>query len=155
MGRYSSVVDAINRRINAHRAAGQMLAGIKFSDTPVVDVEGQSDFPIIRHWLPELGERPNGGWAIIDGLMTLNLTVSTSRKVGLVAHIEKLELVMDALETPIDGEAAGEGELTVEGATAKPAVLAMKDPFVTDLSINSQITISVLPKPVSRGRRRI
>jgi hypothetical protein len=149
MGRYSSIVAALTARLNAHRVEDGLLAGFNYQETPVKDVEGQSDLPMIRQFIPSIGEKLHSN-KIVDGSFDLNLTLSTDRADGLAAHLGKLERLMDAIETdPDDGLDDCLGKTTI-----KPITFSVKEPFMSELSITSQLTISAQPKLCSRGNRR-
>src|SRR5688572_12919289 len=102
-GRYSSVINKLIERIQSHIATDELLEGFKFEPTPIEDPEGQSDFPGIRLWMPDLAEVHHGPH-FVDGAMTLKLSVSTSKAGGMVDFMESLELVLDALELNASGE---------------------------------------------------
>lgn len=150
MGRYSNVVQALIERINSHLATDGLLEGFKFADTPIDDPEGQSDFPVLRLWLPDMTELAHGR-NFVDGTMGLKLTVSTSKAAGVVDFVEHVELVLDALELNDQGEK----DLSMGGTLARPLTATVRDCFALGLSLNAHVHLSVLPKPKARGARRI
>lgn len=149
MGKYSAVLDALIDRLEFHVGAGEMLAGMKFVSIPVKDPEGQRDFPVIRLWIPSFRELYRGA-TLGSGEMTLNLTVSIERSLGLVELLEKVELVMDALET----NTAGSVDPGLDGTLVRPFNVSLGGSFVLDLSLNAQLSITATPKPFERGGRQ-
>lgn len=150
MGRFSSVLAKLNDRIKRQTAENKILAGFTFVDTPTADIEEEKDYPIIRQFMPDLIETPHARF-ISDGTMVLRLTVSSDRSKGLVDHLEHVEKFLDALERNPEGEI----DLTLGHVIAKPMQVVVKEGFVLENSLTSQITISVLPNVVTRGARRI
>jgi hypothetical protein len=161
-GNYSSVVAALIARLIYHTAdvEGRLLRGIRFEPIPTADVEGQTDLPIIRLWLPTLREGSQAA-RVGTGEMTLNLTISTPRLSGMVTHLELVELVMDAIETSQGGDTgAGEPSGTevtagpgLDGTLRRPMVMTIGGSFVRDLDLTAQVTITAIPHPFYRGHR--
>lgn len=150
MGRYASILSALVARIEGHRAEGGLLAAYKFEQTPIKEPEGQKDLPVLRLWLPDINEAAHA-INIVDGTFGLKLTISCARKLGLVALMEQVEIVIDTIETD---PATGETDLSLSNTLARPMIVQVKDSFILDLSSNVHIYISALPKAVARGRRR-
>jgi hypothetical protein len=138
-------------RLTYHKAdvEGRLLRGMKFEPIPVKDPEGQSDLPVIRLWVPTIRESYRGA-SLGTGEMTLNLTVSTRRSEGLVKLLEKVELVMDALETSNTGLV----DPGLDGTLVRPFNVSLGGSFVLDLSLNAQLSITAAPKQFERGGRQ-
>ncbi len=149
MGKYAAVVQKLIDRLTFHVGAGQMLAGMKFVPIPVKDPEGQSDLPVIRLWVPTVRESYRSA-SLGTGEMTLNVTVSTERSKGLVELLEKVELVMDALET----SSTGSVDPGLSGTLVRPFNVSLGGSFVLDLSLNAQLSITAAPKQFERGGRQ-
>lgn len=149
MGKYSSVTDALITRLAYHVAqSGRMLWGYKFESAPVKDVEGQSDYPIIRLETPLVREVYSGGLG--HGEMTIPITVTVERAKGLSELMSKVETVMDAIETGTSGTA----DTGLTGTLTRPFDMSSAAPETTTLGLTAVITISATPKPFVRGARR-
>lgn len=149
MGAYARIVEALIARIDGHRKKGGILDGFKWEPLPKTDVTGESDFPFIRLWLPDISEEDHPR-DLVDGTMNLRLTVSSSRKAGLVAFTRNLETVMDAIE--LNDELVK--DLGLSNTLVKALVAQARDNFANELSFNAQITLSVQAKVFVRGNRR-
>jgi hypothetical protein len=156
MGRYSSVIEALTDRINAHIAADGILDGWKFLETPEIEAHGMRDFPAVALFMPDMAEAEHGR-IIADGSMTLKLTVSTKRKKdssGLIEHYEAIEKVLDAIELAVGEDDETTLDLWLSATLVKPMVVSIRDPFPLEISLNSHLFISATPRPRARGNRR-
>ena len=148
MGRYSSILEALIARIESHQAADGLLEGWKLVVDPTQEVEGKKDLPVIRLLLPETVESISPV-LIADGVLTINLTISTSRKDGLLAFMQGLETVLDALVTNDEGVI----DLSIDGTLCAPATIAAREVHALDLSYNAVIEITGRSLPIIPGRR--
>lgn len=148
MGKYSSVLEVLISRIEAHQSG--ILSAFDFNPQPVKEIFGQKNFPTIRLQLPDLMEinHPSG---IVDGTMTLKVAISTSIKQGVTGFASAAELVSDALETDPQTLAY---DLSLGRTLVKPMVVVLQQPFATELSLNGLLLISALPRLTRRGNRR-
>lgn len=150
MGLYSKIAKEIIDRLKFHTGAGQMLAGMKFREYPEVNVEGLTDFPNAMMFLPSVSESYHTN-IIADGSIRFNVSVSVARTEGVPKLMEWVEKVLDALETkPVDGGAVD----TNLNGTTQPFNAQIANSFALDLSLTAQVTITVSPKPMNRGKRR-
>jgi len=153
MGIYSTPVSDLIARLIYQTTSGQtparLLDGWKFEAIPVASVEGLADLPAIRLYVPDISGtyRPT---RLETGSISVRLIISTKRDDGLIALIEKVELVMDA----ISYDTAGLRSLALKG-TLKPWSWNMGNNFVVDNSLNGQVSITLEPKVAEFGQRRI
>lgn len=152
MGKYSAVIEALSARIEGHIGTGKILESFKYVQGPLLEVEGEKDYPKVRLWIPELSQFVHPR-LIGEAGMTLKLTLATSLKAGLVEWCQAVEKVLDAIETD---HTTGQLDLGLNGTLKKPMEPQVRDNFATPngLSLNAQITISVMPHPFTRGARR-
>lgn len=152
MPTYSTPVADIIDRLNYHTKAGQtpnrILAGWKFESIPTSSTEGPKDLPSIRIYVPEVkGKyRPARNE---DGTMTFKLLISTKRSDGLVAHLQGVEKVMDALNHNTSGLIKNIAGL------AKPWEWETGENYIVDHSISSEINMALMLQAVELGNRRI
>lgn len=146
--RYESLIAVVIGRINTHRQSGGILEGCKFEPAPSVDVEGQRDFPIARMWLPTITEVSHP--TVVDGSITLKISLSTSVKEGLVEWMRKVETLLDAIELDERGV-----DTSLHGKLAKPMLINVRFSFATDLSLNAQILVTLTPNASARAGRRL
>lgn len=154
MPRYSTIVSTLISRLQAHNVALGILAGFKFVTIPVADPEGERDLAsgVLRMFLPEIKEKAHDQLAIISGgTFTMKLTVSTKKDSGIAAHVLACEKVMDAIE--LNGSTI---DLLLGATLAKPLEISVGEPFIPDggISINSHVTVTVVPKAFKSGARR-
>jgi hypothetical protein len=156
MGTYSTPIKNLFDRLVYHTTAGQMplrlLDGWKFEPVPRQSVEGLTDLPAVSLYIPNLTAtfRPTRQEEM---KMSVNLLVSVKRDSGddsLVQLIQAVELVMDA----INYDETGALKPVIKG-TLKPFSWSMTGNFVVDTSLNGQVSISLDPRIVELGRRRI
>ena|SRR6185369_9088732 len=150
MGKYSAVVSAVQGRLDGHVGTGKILQGWKVKMGPLAEVEGEKDFPTVRIWVPDLTQVEHTR-IVGEGGMTLKLSISSSRKAGLVQWIEDVEKVLDAIETD---HTTGNLDLGLNGTLQRPMLPQVQDNFANELSINAQIRLSVMPRLFTRGARR-
>jgi len=149
MGKYSAVTDALVTRLNYHVAqVGRMLYGYRFEPAPAKDVEGQSDYPIVRLETPLVRESYLGGLG--HGELTITLTVTVERSKGISELMSKIETVMDAVETATSGTV----DPGLAGTLTRPFDMGSSVPETTTLGLVAVITISATPRPFVRGTRR-
>jgi len=144
------IVDDILDRLAAATATGKLLAGYKLAQAPVSEVEGASDLPSVRVFLPDVAEeytpRTMGACRI-----RFKLTVSVARSAGIEALQNATALVLDVLEL----DASGNPDPTFGGLLAAPFAAAYDDGnFITDLSLTNQITLTMDSRRFVRGNRR-
>lgn len=155
MGNLSEIIQAVEARLTHHAAQdGRLLSGWKLHFNPEPDVDGARDLPSVRLFLPTHteGTRPV---TIADGKLTVRLYVGTRRSAGTVEHVQGIEKVLDALETPTGavGGTAAALETALERAIARGLDIKMTDSFLGDISYNAQIEVTLTPRPVARGGR--
>lgn len=158
MGRYSTPVADFLARLEYHAAdvPGRLLQGFKWDisskaglSTPTMSVRGELDLPHLRIYLPEISEnyRPTRH---TDGTLTINLMVATNRTLGVVAFLQAVEKVMDALQlTATDPPAAH-----ALAGTLRHFDWKMQDNFILEVSIQGQVSISAHPRVGDVGNRR-
>lgn len=147
------MIEALTKRIEGHISeTNGLLHGFKFEDNAVKQVEGIKDLPKIYMVIPDLSMATHPR-LIGDAGLLFKIVVSTKATAGLVAFVQNVEKVLDALET--DHE-TGELDLTLNGTLLRPLDCQARDNFTTPdgISHNAQIPISVQPKSFTRGRRR-
>jgi hypothetical protein len=150
MGSYSTIVEKLVERMQFHTGdTGTLLQGVKFSDVPVLEVDGEADLPIVRLYIPDIVETFVPG-ALCKAMLVLRMTIATKRSDGIASHITKVEKVIDALEV----NALGVVDSKLEGSIRQPFSLKTSDATVTSISITTQLSITVTPrKTPQRGKR--
>lgn len=152
MGKISAPIERVIKRMEFHsNHASRILGGFKWVPFPMTEADGQKDFPTVRLWIPQLSEdyRPSN---LAIGTLRLGLHVATERKLGMAVHMEALEKVLDALETTAADQATI--DLGFNGTLRKPMSMAVGNVFALDISVNSEILLTLDLIPYERGRRR-
>jgi hypothetical protein len=130
---------------------GRILAGFKFEAVPAATTEGVKDLPGIRLYIPGVTEIYRG--AFVAPGMTVNLLLATRRTTdpnAIVEHLKALEKLMDAL----DKNAQGEVDPGLGGSLRTPMTLRTGSQYVLDLSVNSELTLTLEPRAAARGSRQ-
>lgn len=148
MGKYSAVLTEVVARLNYHVGSGRDLDGYKFEEIPIEEAEGQKDLPAVRLYIPSLAESFRASEVGMTR-MGLIITVSTSKKDGIVEHVKKVEKVMDAIEKNTSGVI----DAGLKGTLLRPMGMTLEVSRATTLSITSEIRISAEPRPFERGKR--
>ncbi len=161
MGQFSTPIAALIARLDYHTLAGQdparLLDGFKWESTPVESVQGLSDLPAVRIYCPEASGtyRPT---TLQEGAVNVTLNVLTVRTEGIVAHMEALEKVMDALA--IDHESngtrhqvAGQTRHTLAGLI-KPLSWSVAAATSIETSLQSIVTLNLTTRPSELGSTR-
>jgi len=152
MGNYSRPVDEILARLTYHTAdvSGRILRGLRFIPTPIVRVDGLDDFPALALFIPKM--RETYPTARAQGFMSWNFAVAVKREDGCASELMQwVEKVLDALETKRDGSGLIDTNI---GGTMKPFEASIVNAFALDLSVCAELTLSIEPRPSTRGGRR-
>ena len=149
MGNLSKVVAAIESRLTFHAQAGGILDGVGMAFEPVAAIEGEADLPKVRMLVPDIGETPKTA-LLAEPSMTLTLAVSTRRADGIAAHLAAVEAVLDALEVNDDGRQ----DTSLAGTLPVPFTVRTGGNNVLDLSITTDLSLNLKPRPAVRGNRR-
>jgi hypothetical protein len=154
MGKYVELVQTVIDRITFHAVPGGILEGFKAFYGPTEDVEGISDLPSVRLFIPT----PSEAWSGTKGTfgLVVNVMVATARAqrvqdgTDVLEHTAALEKVMDAIETNVDGNV----EFTFSGKLVKPIELSLHGQSANPISIMSEVSIAMERIPFARGTRR-
>jgi hypothetical protein len=146
---YSNPVTELITRLTYHTAdvEGRLLQGWKFHDKPLENPDGQTDFPSVQLFLPDVSETFMG--RVGTGTLTVLLAVSTLRSEGVPAWLDAIAKVMDAIET----DTAGNINPGLRGTLTSPVDLSVGNSFSTGLSLTAQLNVLMRPKPFERGQR--
>lgn len=158
MGDYSRPLIELAARMVYHTLAGQsparMLEGMMWFPYPQMRTEGQDDFPYVQMSQVTGGEvyRPGARPGLVQPSLIVTMEVANKRDASnghpeLMAWVEK---VVDALETDITG--AVNPNL---GGTRRPFDVQITSNTALDASLTSVLTITVEPRIIERGERRL
>lgn len=158
MGKYSAPMADLLARIEYHGAdiEGRLLRGFHWDISskgglaiPTMSIRGETDLPHLRLYLPEISEsfRPARH---TDGILTLSLMIATQRTLGVVAFVQQVEKVMDALQLTATTPAVPKA-LT---GTLRHFDWKLQDNFILETSIQGQVSISAHPRVGDVGNRR-
>lgn len=158
MGDYSRPLIEIAARMTYHTLAGQsparMLQGMKWFAYPQMRTEGQNDFPYVQMSTVTGGEvyRAGARPGLVQPSLVVTLEVANKRDANnghpeLMAIVEK---VMDALETDTTG--AVNPNL---GGTRRPFDMQITSNTALDASLTTVLTITIEPRIIERGDRRL
>lgn len=151
---FSPIMTALLARLNYHKGDGLLLDGIKVKEFPESEISGHKDLPQVGVFIPDIFE--TFSWrAPTSASMTLRISISTKRGATnpLQTHLEWIEKVLDALETTHDG--AANKDSTLDGTIRKPFDVSLGNAFAEEISLNSQLTLTVVPRAlVIRANRR-
>lgn len=161
-GKYSRPLADFLARIDFHAqdVAGRILRGwhwdvsskakgIDGLAVPTMSIRGLKDLPGLRIYLPELSEtfRPARH---TDGLITINILVSTKRTDGVIDWVNGIQKVVDALQnSPTDPWVAKAIDGTVQHFRWEA-----KDNFILENSLNSHLSLSLHPIVGDVGKHR-
>jgi hypothetical protein len=152
---YSSVIAEIITRLTWHTTAGQtparLLDGWTFYDRPTARIDGSKNFPALMLMLPEFSETYRAR-AYGIGALKFEFQVSTKTSDTLVTHTAAVALALDAVERR--ATTGAEVDAGLAGALYRPFEASAGGSQVTDLSLTSKVTLSMIPKAFNRGDRR-
>lgn len=151
MGVYSTPLADLEARLTYQAADidGRLLRGAKLEITPREETEGVSDMPCLRLYIPTIRENYRPA-RYGDGSLTLNVLVATHRDKGnleLMAWVEKL---IDAARLKADAS----GSRSALAGTMRPFDWSATEPFVTGVSLNTHVIISLVTRPRELGLNR-
>jgi len=151
-GTYSAVITALAARLDASTATGKVLAGAKFYAWPQATEEGQRDFPTIRMFPADIDEKPVLR-APVHGAVTVRLQVATQRTLGIPESLLWVEKMLDAIEVE---PTTGLVDVRLAGTLRAPIEVTGEGSHPTELSINANVIITLIPAKVpQRGKRRL
>ncbi len=152
---YSAAIAELVTRLTWHTTAGQtparLLDGWSFNDRPLARMDGIKDFPAISITIPEMTETYRAR-AFGVGTMKFEFFVSTSTGAALTAHTSGIALAIDAIERR--GNALAAVDPGLHGSLVKPFEVSVGNAQITDLSLNSKVSLTLMVKPFERGNRR-
>jgi hypothetical protein len=158
MSVYGDPIAELVTRLTYHTAAsGRLLWGYTLHPVPIENAEGQVDFPAIQLFIPDLTEAFRGSLHC-EATMTMRLVVSIARKTtttgalktGALAELmDAVAAVANAIETRTDGEVKPK----LGDKLTRPFDLTVTDSFVSETSLNAQVTLTLAPKIAQRGAR--
>jgi len=156
MGNLSRPLAEMIARLEYHATSAQvparLLDGLKFYPAGIQRTEGQDDFPYCEFKGMTGGEsyRGAGRVGLAQPSLILLFEIANKRGDGHPALMTWVEKVLDAIETDITGAV----KPSLNG-TRRPFDVAITQNFTLDASLNAVITVTVEPKIVERGKRRI
>jgi len=149
---YSAAIAEIIARLTWHTgASNRLMWGWTFFDRPVTRMDGVKDFPALMVTPPDITEsyRPR---YYGTGTMRFDFLVSTPTSAPLTTHTAAVALAIDAVERR--ATAAAEVDPGLAGTILKPFEASVGSGPITDLTITSKVTLSLMPKAFNRGNRR-
>lgn len=152
---YTAAITELLARLAWHTTAGQtparLLDGWAFNDKPMSRMDGIKNFPAVSLTIPEMSEayRPR-----VFGVGTMKFEFFVSTKTGdvLTVHTAAIALALDAIERR--GNLLAAVDAGLHGALAKPFEASVGNAQITDLSLNSKVTLTLMVRPFERGNRR-
>jgi len=152
MGSYSSALEKIADRLEKHTEgrAKSLLAGFNFDDKPTQQVDGESDLPNVRLFVPDLSEQFRER-ELCKATLGCNLAISTKISEGCVEHLKAVEKVLDAVELDAD---TGEVDVTLEGTVRQPFSLKSAEPRFGAVSITTEVSLVFTPRKTPRRGKR-
>jgi len=152
---YSAAINELVTRLTWHTAKNQtparLMASWTFLDRPTTRFDGVKDFPALMLLLPDLSEtfRPR---AYGIGSIKFQFEVSTLTSGTLIEHTQAVALAMDCVE--LRATLAATADAGLAGTLFKPFEMSAGPSQVTDLSMTSKVTLTMMPKAFERGNRR-
>jgi hypothetical protein len=151
MGLYSAPVAAIIARLQAATATGKLLEGVKFEPYPIKDVEGETDMPSVRMFVPDLTETFVAKTTNRTS-MVVPIMVATKRTSGCAVLMELVEKVLDVIER----DASGNVDVTINSTCRKPFDVKSSENQASEVSLHARLLITIKPwKLLRRGKRRL
>lgn len=150
MGRYSTPIQDLIDRLTYHTATGQtparMLAGMKIVQVPTVEVEGTTDLPSARIYVPDFIEffAPARN---IDGAVQVKVIIASDRAQGIPAALAWVEKFLDAVQTNTSGD------VSALSGTARHFDVNVKDSMPTDRSLDVPLMLTLHLKKNEVGHR--
>lgn len=112
---------------------------------------GQSTFPALRLWMPDMNELENHV-VRVSGDFVLKLTLSCDSDLGIVRATQQLETTLDCLE--FDAGTPNQKDLSFGRILESPVGIQVKDNFAEAMSLNFHIFLTAQPNMDARGNRR-
>lgn len=158
MGDYSRPLIELAARMAYHTLSGQsparMLQGMTWFPYPQQRTEGQDDFPYVQMSQVTGGEvyRPGARPGLIQPSLIVTIEIANKRDANnghpeLMAWVEK---AMDALETDTTGVVNPN-----LGGTRRPFDMQITQSLALDASLTTVLTITIEPRIIERGDRRL
>lgn len=154
MGNLTKPIQALIDRLTAQTATGGMLDGFKFIAAPTTNVHGEKDLPNVRLTVPEYVETLRA--ASRTQTLTVHVVLSTKRTTNsnsLIEHFTDLEKLLDAIDCDPDNDSAP--DLGLNQTLAFPLSVATGQQYALDLSINTELTLTLVARASQRGSMRV
>lgn len=149
MGKYSAVVDEIQKRLNHHAADDGILEGWKVSTDPISELVGHDDLPCVRILMPRVEER-YGPLDVIRPDIEQAFLIGTRRKNGVLGLLQGVECVADALEHDTNGAR----DLSFGGLLMSLPTFSWRNQFVTETGLYVHLYMAVAVARLLRWVRR-
>lgn len=144
----SAPIETIFARLAHHSKPGGLLAGLRWTDIPSVEVSGEKDLPDLRPaGAASADDYRAGSFAVPD--LTVRLILATKIKDGFAASFHWAAKVQDALETSVLDQLSTH----MNGQIVKPMRFVVESNSAVGQAFVTSITITLAPKPAQRGAR--
>ncbi len=150
MGMLSKPIEKLIARLAHHAGTGQLLAGWKIQAAPAPAIDGTRDLPCVQIKVPTPSESYRQAFVVPS--MTVGLVVSTRRAASpnaITEHCAAVEKLLDAL----DLDDAGKVDPGLCGTLRAPMTFRAGQQNVLDVSVNTELTLTLEPRAAVRGSR--
>jgi hypothetical protein len=131
---------------------GRILEGVSFRDKPTAQVDGKADFPVVEMLLPSVAETygPGSRRGEVRAVVTVNLRVRDNREAN---SLEQFFVLLDKVKDAVETDTAGAVNTNLK--SLRPVEVQAGDISALDVCFSAVITLTVEPKVVERGKRRL